>query len=53
MYPKPYKAVTNVTFRNNPNQQTLWGDTYLTPQEALVYINQMLSTLKRYKEKTQ
>jgi hypothetical protein len=33
-------------------QSTLFGDTYLTPQEALVYINQMLATLKRYKEKT-
>jgi hypothetical protein len=38
---------------NNPYQATLWGDTYLTPQEALVYINQMLSTLKRYREKTE
>lgn len=42
----------NVRYYQNPAQQTLWGDTYLTPQEALVYINQMLSTLKRYQEKT-
>lgn len=37
---------------NNCYQTPLFGDTYLTPQEALVYINQMLSTLKRYQEKT-
>lgn len=28
-------------------QPSLWGDTYLTPEEARVYITQMLNTLKR------
>ena len=32
-------------------QPSLWGDTYLTPQEASVYINQMLMTLKKAREK--
>lgn len=32
-------------------QPSLWGDTYLTPQEASVYINQMLMTLKQAREK--
>lgn len=27
-------------------QPSLWGDTYLTPQEAAVYLNQMLMTLR-------
>ena len=31
-------------------QSSLWGDTYLTPQEARVYITQMLQMLR--KEKT-
>lgn len=31
-------------------QSSLWGDTYLTPQEARVYLQQMLQTLR--KEKT-
>lgn len=33
-------------------QPSLWGDTYLTPQEAAIYLQQMLQTLKRYQEKT-
>jgi hypothetical protein len=32
-------------------QSTLFGDTYLTPQEARVYLQQMLTTLKAYREK--
>ena len=34
-------------------QSSLWGDTYLTPQEARIYITQMLQTLKRYKDKAE
>jgi hypothetical protein len=26
-------------------QPSLWGDTYLTPQEASVYLNEMLTML--------
>jgi hypothetical protein len=44
--------------RYNPNQlnraayqPTLWGDTYLTPQEARVYLQQMLQTLKATRER--
>jgi hypothetical protein len=33
------------------HQPSLWGDTYLTPQEAAVYLNQMLLTLKQAREK--
>ena len=47
-------------YRHTPNnvrsskyQPTLWGDTYLTPLEAAVYLKQMLQTLKRYKDKTE
>lgn len=32
-------------------QPSLWGDTYLTPQEARVYLQQMLMTLKKAREK--
>lgn len=32
-------------------QSSLWGDTYLTPQEARVYLNQMLQTLTRSRAK--
>ena len=34
------------------NQQSLWGDTYLTPQEARIYITQMLQTLQKHRTKT-
>ena len=37
--------------RRSLYQPSLWGDTYLTPQEASVYINQMLMTLKQAREK--
>ena len=44
----------DLTFVRNRSayQSSLWGDTYLTPQEARVYITQMLQTLKRHREKT-
>ena len=42
--------LTNVRNRNN-YQSSLWGDTYLTPQEASHYLNQMLTTLKKDREK--
>ena len=42
--------LTNVRNRS-AYQSSLWGDTYLTPQEARVYITQMLQTLKRHREK--
>ena len=32
-------------------QPSLWGDTYLTPQEAAVYLNQMLTMLANAREK--
>ena len=51
-----HKAKSNKCYRasqpRNLYQSSLWGDTYLTPQEARVYLNQMLQTLKRHREKT-
>lgn len=32
-------------------QPSLWGDTYLTPQEAKVYIEQMLTMLGKERGK--
>ena len=32
-------------------QQSLWGDTYLTPQEAAVFLNEMLTMLAKSREK--
>ena len=49
-----HQTRSNKCYRtNNPNQATLWGDTYLTPLEASVYLKQMLQTLKRYRDKTE
>lgn len=45
--------VRNATNKRNVNQLSFWGDTYLTPQEANIYLQQMLQTLKRYKDKTE
>ena len=32
-------------------QSSLWGDTYLTPQEARIYLQQMLQMLRKEKKK--
>lgn len=32
-------------------QPSLWGDTYLTPQEASLYLNEMLTMLAKAREK--
>jgi len=37
--------------QRSAHQGSLWGDTYLTPQEARVYLQQMLQTLKATREK--
>ena len=44
------RALPN-TVRRALYQPSLWGDTYLTPQEARVYITQMLETLRKAREK--
>ena len=43
----------NLTFVRNraAYQSSLWGDTYLTPQEARVYITQILQMLRKEKKK--
>jgi hypothetical protein len=43
----------HLTFvRNKTNyQSSLWGDTYLTPQEARIYLTQMLQMLRKEKKK--
>lgn len=41
--------VTNVTYQRNLYQPSLWGDTYLTPQEARIYLQQMLTMLRANK----
>ena len=44
--------LTNVRNRS-AYHSSLWGDTYLTPQEARIYITQMLMTLARDRAKKQ
>lgn len=51
-YPQLNSKLTNVRNRTT-SQLSFWGDTYLTPQEANIYLQQMLQTLKRYKDKTE
>ena len=50
-----HKAKSNKCYRasqpRNLYQSSLWGDTYLTPEEARIYITQMLMTLKQAREK--
>ena len=46
-----YRPNLTLLARRANYQPSLWGDTYLTPQEASVYINQMLMTLKQAREK--
>lgn len=45
----PRSKVTNVTYQRNLYQPSLWGDTYLTPQEARIYLQQMLTMLRANK----
>ena len=51
-----HKAKSNKCYRasqpRNLYQSSLWGDTYLTPQEARIYLQQMLTMLRTAKEKT-
>ena len=43
------RALPN-TVRRALYQPSLWGDTYLTPQEARVYLTQMLTMLAKARE---
>ena len=47
------RAVARFVARRADYQPSLWGDTYLTPEEARIYIQQMLQMLRTNKpEKT-
>lgn len=44
------QALPNIV-RRSMFQSSLWGDTYLTPEEARVYIQQMLTMLAASRKK--
>ena len=46
-----YRPNLTLLARRADYQPSLWGDTYLTPAEARIYIQQMLMTLKQAREK--
>ena len=46
-----YRPNLTLLARRADYQPSLWGDTYLTPEEARIYIQQMLMTLKQAREK--
>lgn len=49
-----YKPNLTLLAQRANYQSSLWGDTYLTPEEARVYIEQMLTMLgaeRKQKEK--
>ena len=48
-----YRPNLTLLARRADYQPSLWGDTYLTPEEARIYIQQMLQMLRTNKpEKT-